>query len=368
MISVTIPEAYRVSRSEGVVKASLFDQGWMRSLPRPDQSSITGSNELVPDTTFFTLLEAASKLNRFVSDSHPEWARLGTSEIDVLVDKDPYWIGGIPFVKNDMTTSLRGLLDKGALKREDVVRPPVLFYGDPKPVWPGKAEQGFAEVLSSLASGWVEELREHQANSHSFGTPELLPFNRAEKSALLTTLLSLDGFGILQARLRTDRLLRGGDFFQKIADHVDADLKAKIDRRLQSRRGSIGEPLARLWQALCFLTPDQTVEKMGVEVISERSGNSLISRLKMEDRLFMCERRPLDDLLAIAEQAGCRGFVSVGETLIGATPDPEYDGLFEIDTLSLTCVQVASQATLLHDLFRVPRVQSVLEEDPSPVL
>jgi hypothetical protein len=55
-------------------------------------------------------------------------------------------------------------------------------------------------------------------------------------------------------------------------------------------------------------------------------------------------------MLSLAERAGCRGFVSVGESFTGAELLPGSSIMSNL-TLSLTCVEAASALTLSHDLF-----------------
>jgi len=339
---------------------SLLDEGWI-SRTSPDVSTNLGRDDrYVAETTHFHLLNAASLLSRADRGLMPEWAPLGKTGLQALQGPDDLMIGPIPFERDESASGLSRLISAGMIRADRIIPPkPDPFgriFGDnpksgsrAKPV-KTKAESSFSDILLCMGEGWFEEMASHQRNSHDFSNQPFLPYEPDRRDAELLRLLALEGFSLSQARIRADRLMDSEDFEARILDHADREEKADIDDLLQGRRGSVGDPLARLWQSLCLMSPDLSVEEMGVEVFSHYAGNSEISRLKIDGRLFASERQPLTTLMSDAEEAGCRGVVSVGENFIGAELVPG-SRMRRIQTISLTCVEVASARTLSHDLF-----------------
>ena len=339
---------------------SLLDEGWI-SRTSPDVSTNLGRDDrYVAETTHFHLINAASLLSRVDRGLTPGWAPLGTTGIEALQGPADLVIGPIPFERDESASGLSRLISTGQIRADRIIPPkPDHFAGvfgkkpksssRVKPV-KTKAESSFSDILLCLGEGWFDEMASHQRNSHDFSNQPFLPYEPDRRDAEVLRLIALEGFSLSQARIRADRLMDPEDFEARISDHADREEKADIDDLLQSRRGSVGDPLARLWQSLCLMSPDLSVEEVGVEVFSHFAGNSEISRLKIDGRLFVSERQPLMTLLSDAEGAGCRGVVSVGESFIGSELVPG-SRMRRIQTLALTCVEAASACTLSHDMF-----------------
>jgi hypothetical protein len=339
---------------------SLLDEGWISRTP-PDVSTNLGRDDrYVAETTHFHLLNAASLLSRADRGLMPGWAPIGTTGLEALQGPADLMIGPIPFGRDEAASGLSRLISAGQIRADRIIPPKPDHFGRLPGEKPGrgskakplkaKTESSFSDILLCMGEGWFDEMASHQRNSHDFSNQPFLPYERDRRDAELLRILTLEGFAISQARLRTDRLMDREDFEARILDHADQEEKADIDDLLQGRRGSVGDPLARFWQALCLMNSGRTVEELGVEVFSHYAGNSEISRLKIDGRLFVSERQPLMNLLSAAEDTGCRGVVSVGESFNGGELVPG-SRMRRTRTLSLTCVEVASALTLSHDLF-----------------
>lgn len=358
LIHVAVPVRTEVDLDRDL--PSLLDEGWI-SHTSPDVSTNLGLDDrYVAETTHFHLLNAASLLSRVDLGITPEWAPLGTTGLQALQGPADLMIGPIPFERDESASGLSRLISAGMIRADRIIPPKPEpfgrgFGGKPKsgsrakPV-KAKAESTFSDILLCMGEGWFDEMKSHQRNSHDFSNQPFLPYETDRRDSEVLRLLALEGFSLSQARIRTDRLMDPDDFEAQISDHVDQQEKVYIDNLLQSRRGSVGDPLARLWQSLCIMSPELRVEEMGVEVFSHYSGNSQISRLKIDGRLFVSERQPLMTMMSDAEEAGCRGVVSVGESFTGSELVPG-SRMRRTQTLSLTCVEAASSLTLSHDLF-----------------
>lgn len=339
---------------------SLLDEGWI-SRTSPDVSTNLGREDrYVAETTHFHLLNAASLLSRVDRRITPEWAPLGTTGIEALQGPADLMIGPIPFERDESASGLSRLISAGQIRADRIIPPKPdpfgrVFGEKPKSgsrakSVKAKAESTFSDILLCMGEGWFDEMKSHQRNSHDFSNQPFLPYEPDRRDGDVLRLLALEGFSLSQARIRADRLMDPEDFEARISDHADREEKVDIDDLLQGRRGSVGDPLARLWQSLCIMSPNLSVEEMGVEVFSHYAGNSEISRLKIDGRLFVSERQPLMTLMSDAEEAGCRGVVSVGESFAGGELVPG-SRMRRTQTLSLTCVEAASALTLSHDLF-----------------
>lgn len=342
---------------------SLLDAGWMSAIPEGAVTDIGLDGHHEFETTHFHILNAATLLARVDRGFVPDWAPLGVADVEALQSSDDLRIVNIPFQPEDAASGLSRLAKSGRIRPDqlilsppDRVIPASRSRGKPKAV-PPRPETTFANIMTIMAEGWFKELAEHQENSHSFSNRPLFPYDGVARGAELMRILSLDGFSLSQARLRVERLMDPDEFESLISTHVDRDEKVEINVLLHMRRGNIGDPLSRFWQSLCLMNLDRSVEEIGVEDYSSSSGNSRITRLKIEGRLFMSERLPVMNMLSLAEQAGCKGFVSVGESFIGSELVPG-SLIRRTQTLSLTCVDVANASTLSNDLLgRFDRAQ-----------
>lgn len=335
---------------------SLLDDGWTSPIPQGVVTDIGLEGRDDSDTTHFHIFNAAAQLARVDRGLTSDWAPIDMTGFEALQGPDDLRIANLPFNREGSASGLSGLISSGRIRLgqlspapSDHVAPASRSRVKAKAMTP-TPETTFTDILTIMGEGWFRELGEHQDNSHSFSNRPLFPYEGDDRVAELLGILSLDGFALSQARLRVDPLMDPELFEDRISDHADREGKTEINALLHMRRGSIGDPLSRLWQSLCLMNPDRSVEEIGVEDHSSSSGNPRITRLKIDGRLFMSERLPVMNMLSLAERAGCRGFVSVGESFTGAELLPGSSIMSNL-TLSLTCVEAASALTLSHDLF-----------------
>lgn len=365
LLYIAIPDEFRPASAPETMP-SLFDGGWMRPIPEDLTTDLSSHDRREDVTNMFHLFQAANLLSAIDADHVPSWITQGETGRQVFSAENPVLICDIPFMKNEAASGFSELLKAGRISPEKILAPRQNFSARKKAFKLGRLEEHFASILTIMGEGWLSELEHHQQNSHSFSNDALLPWDHAERTEELLKIYALDGFSLSQARIRTEGLMEGDSFRAEIAEHLDAEDKADIDDLLQGRRGRIGDPLSRFWQMMCLSNPDTSLAEMGVDVVGGERGRSLVSRLRIDGLLFLSERKSLKNLLALAEMNGCRGFVSVGESLIGAKPSVRLLRMRD-QTLSLTCVEAGSYEILSRDLFgRIPRHLEKDVADPSP--
>lgn len=353
-IHIAIPDEFRPTSTPEHMP-SLFDGGWMRPIPEDMTTNLSSHDRLEDVTNMFHIFQSANLLCNIDGDHVPSWTARGETGRQVLSAEKPVLICDVPFMKNEAASGFSELLKSGQISANKIFAPRQNSSARSKPFKRGKLEEHFASILTIMGEGWLSELEDHQENSHSFSNDPLLPWDNTQRTEELLKIYALDGFSLSQARIRTEWLMDGEAFRAEIEGHLDADDKADIDDILQSRRGRIGDPLARFWQMMCLSNPDKSVAEMGVDVVGGERGRSLVSRLRIDGLLFLSERKSLKGLLGLAELHDCRGFVSVGQSLIGAMPSGRLLRVHD-KTLSLTCVEAGSYEILSKDLFgRIPR-------------